>query len=153
MKKIIVVILILLFSLSVFISYDKHFKYYLGKEYKNEITLLLENEIPKSMKEVDGLFKKIENEKDVYDKQLMIEMGCDEIVFDLFMKIKMVTQKYVNIEKSLEPNDDVGQLIITLKPYLSKNKIDTTNLDKFLINTDKESLRIKKLFGEFCYLN
>ena len=112
MKKIIVVILILLFSLSVFISYDKHFKYYLGKEYKNEITLLLENEIPKSMKEVDGLFKKIENEKDSLDKKNLADLGINTILFDFYSELIEVTQKYTDIKKDLPNTDFDVDLII-----------------------------------------
>jgi len=152
-KNILFTALILLLLIGAFFAYSKHFKYYLGNKYKKEITLLLENEIPKSTKEIDGLFEEIEKEKNVYDKQTMIEMGCDEIVFNLFIKIKNIIQKYKNIEKSLEANGDVGQLILTVKPYLEKNKIDTTNLDKFLTTTDKERLRIEKAFSNFNYLN
>ena len=62
-KTIVFVILTLLLLVGAFFAYDKHFKYYLGKEYKNEINLLLEKEIPKSIKEMDGLLEEIENEK------------------------------------------------------------------------------------------
>ena len=62
-KTIVFVILTLLLLVGAFFAYDKHFKYYLCKEYKNEINLLLEKEIPKSIKEMDGLLEEIENEK------------------------------------------------------------------------------------------
>ena len=132
MKKIIVVILILLFSLSVFISYDKHFKYYLGKEYKNEITLLLENEIPKSMKEVDGLFKKIENEKDSLDKKNLADLGINTILFDFYSELIEVTQKYTDIKKDLPNTDFDVDLIMVLYPYLKANNVDIKKLKSFL---------------------
>ena len=132
MKKIIVVILILLFSLGVFISYDKHFKYYLGKEYKNEITLLLENEIPKSMKEVDGLFKKIENEKDSLDKKNLADLGINTILFDFYSELIEVTQKYTDIKKDLPNTDFDVDLIMVLYPYLKANNVDIKKLKSFL---------------------
>ncbi len=132
MKKIIVVILILLFSLGVFVSYDKHFKYYLGKEYKNEITLLLENEIPKSMKEVDGLFKKIENEKDSLDKKNLADLGINTILFDFYSELIEVTQKYTDIKKDLPNTDFDVDLIMVLYPYLKANNVDIKKLKSFL---------------------
>lgn len=132
MKKIIVVILILLFSLGVFVSYDKHFKYYLGKEYKNEITLLLENEIPKSMKEVDGLFKKIENEKDSLDKKNLADLGINTILFYFYSELIEVTQKYTDIKKDLPNTDFDVDLIMVLYPYLKANNVDIKKLKSFL---------------------
>ena len=78
MKKLSIIVLIIsiiLFSLSVFFAYDKHFKYILPKEYKKEIELLLEQEISKATQEIDGLYKEIENEKDTLSKKILIETG------------------------------------------------------------------------------
>jgi len=152
MKKVLILSLILILVVA-FFSYDKHFKYLLPKEYKNEINILLEKEIPKSIKEIDELFEKIDNEKDPFDKQGLIEMGTDEIVFYLFIKIKAIIQKYRNIEKLLVANGDVGQLILTIMPYLKKNKIDTEKLEFFLLHTDEERLRIEKAFKDFTYFD
>ena len=87
MKKISIIVLIIsviLFLLGVFFACNKHFKYILPKEYKKEIEILLEQEIPKATQEIDGLYEKIENEKDPFDKVGLIEMGVDIIFFDFF---------------------------------------------------------------------
>jgi len=148
MKKAISLILIILFILGAFFAYDKHFKYILPDECKKEIVTLLEQEIPKSTQEIDGLCEKIENEKDPFDKVGLIEMGSDEIVFCLFNKIKKIIQKQTNIEKFLDANDDVGQFILTVMPYLKKNKINTNELNKFLQYTDEVRLRIERDFSD-----
>ena len=153
MKKIIVFFVLILFIFTMFLAYDKHFKYVLPKEYKKEIEVLLEREIPKSKAKIDGLYFEIENEKDPFDKEGLIEMGSDEIVFYLFVEIKAIIQKYIDIEKSLDANDDVGQFIMVIMPYLKKNKINTKELDEFLNHADKVRLRIEKDFANFSYFD
>ena len=101
-------------------------------EYKNEITLLLENEIPKSMKEVDGLFKKIENEKDSLDKKNLADLGINTILFDFYSELIEVTQKYTDIKKDLPNTDFDVDLIMVLYPYLKANNVDIKKLKSFL---------------------
>ncbi|MBR5303243.1 MAG: hypothetical protein IKU37_00260 [Candidatus Gastranaerophilales bacterium] len=148
MKKISIIVLIIsiiLFSLGVFFAYDKHFKYILPKEYKKEIELLLEQETPKATQEIDGLYKEIENEKDPYDKEILIETGINTILFNLYNKLIFVTQKYKNLDSEIPLTDFDVDLAITIFPYLKKNQVDYTILKQFLKYTDKKQLEFKQI--------
>ena len=148
MKKLSIIVLIIsiiLFSLSVFFAYDKHFKYILPKEYKKEIELLLEQEISKATQEIDGLYKEIENEKDTLSKKILIETGINTILFNLYNKLIFATKKYKNLDKEIPVTDFDVDLAIVIFPYLKKNQINYAILKQFLNYTDKKQLEFKQI--------
>jgi len=145
MKKAISLILIILFILGAFFAYDKHFKYILPDECKKEIATLLEQEIPKSTQEIDGLCEKIENEKDLSSKEI-IESSIDTIKFNLYFKLIDVIQKCKNIEKEIPATDFETDLAIAIFPYLKKNKVGLASIREFLNYADKKQLEIKRKY-------
>ena len=145
-KTIVFVILTLLLLVGAFFAYDKHFKYYLGKEYKNEINLLLEKEIPKSIKEMDGLLEEIENEKDPLEKQTIIDLGMNTILFNFYSKLIDITQKYIDIKKDIPPTGFNVELIIVLYPYLKVNNVNIEKIKSFLDYSEIKETEINKKY-------
>lgn len=154
MKKAISLILIILFALGVFFAYDKHFKYILPDECKKEIATLLEQEIPKSTQEIDGLCEKIENEKDPFDKVGLIEMGSDIVFYDFYWKLVDAIEKYIGKDKivgKLPANDNVWEVHEVLMPYFKKNKINTSKLFPFVEYGLKKQQEIEKRYAGYSY--
>lgn len=157
MKKFIVLFLaIILFLLGSYFAYDKHFRYLLPKEYKNEINALLEKEIPKVTQELDELPGRIEREKDPFDKEGLIEMGVDIVFFDFYWKIVHVTEKYVGkgkIINNLPPNDNVWEIHEVLIPYFKNNKINTSKIFALIKYGAEKQKIIEKKFANFSYFH
>lgn len=132
-----------------FFSCTEHFKYYLGKEYKDEITLLLEKETSKNKIQIDNLFKEIKNEKDPYKKQANIEYGIENIFFDFYWKLIDTTEKYTGknkIKNNLAAGDNVWEMHKVLIPYFKNNKINTSTLLSFINYGLEKQKIIEKTF-------
>ena len=149
MKKFIVLFLaIVLFLLGSYFAYDKHFRYLLPKEYKNEINALLEKEIPKVTQELDELPGRIEIEKDPFDKEILIDMGVNIILFDFYSKIIHITNEYKDIENEIPPTDFNVDLAIAIHPYLKKNKINLAAIKALLLYSNEKELQINKKYRQ-----
>ena len=147
MKKIIIfIILISLLAICIFFAYNKHFKYYLGKEYKNEINLLLEKEIPKSIKKIDKLLIEIENEKEPLKKETLIDSGMNTILFDFYSELIEITQKYTNIKKDIPSTGFNIELILVLYPYLKANNTNIEKIKSFLDYSDIKETEINSKY-------
>ena len=157
MKKSLIItsiISIVLFVITLFVAYDKHFRYILPKEYKKEIEILLEQEIPKATQEIDGLYEKIENEKDPFDKVGLIEMGVDIVFFDFYWRLVDTTEKYTKkgkIREILPPGDNVWEIHEALIPYFKNNKINTSNMFPFIEYGVAKQKEIEKHYAGYGY--
>lgn len=132
-----------------FFSYTKHFKYCLGKKYKNEITLLLEEEISKNKIQIDNLFEEIKNEKDPYKKQASIEYGIEGIFFNFYQNLIDTTEKYAGknkIKNNIPAGDNVWEIHKVLIPYFENNKINTSALSSFINYGLKKQKIIEQTF-------
>ena len=157
MKKLTIIFLItliVLFSISVFFAYDKHFKYILPKEYKKEIEIILEQEISITTQKIDKLYKEIENEKDPLDKKLLIEYGVDGVFFDFYWKLVNATEKHTQknkITNKLPANDNVWEIHEALIPYFKNNKINTSKISTLIEYKIKKQKEIEKKYANFNY--
>jgi len=156
MKKYLLILFIIIISIFFTIKYIEHSKYYLGKEYRNEINALLETEILKTMHELDGLLEEIEKEKDPYDKIGLIEMGVDIVFFNFYWKLVDTTEKYIGKDKiinRLPHNDNVWEIHWALIPYFKNNRINTSKIFALIEYGDKKQKEIEKKYANFSYIN
>ena len=151
-KLIILVILIVLITLS-FLFFKKDDKYKLPAQYKVEIQKVIDEEVPKTKKEIDEIVEevKIDVEKyknnpsslsdiDIINLDLTAELYIYSPLFKLYIKLINITDKYSK-EKSDLHTDYIDALIEYIQPYIEKNKIN----DKKLIDLSIYSNEQQKL--------
>ena len=145
-KKILILILsIITLAILAFFAYDKHFKYCLGKNYRQEVIEFIEKEIPIYIKKIDNVENEIKNEKDPWVRAVMIDNSVDGVLFDFYMDLINITEKYSgkdSVRNAIPPTDFSELLREALIPYLDKNKTNASekinSLVKYAISKEKE---------------
>ena len=150
MKKV-VVVLLFIFLLSLGLALAKNQKqnseYYLGEEYKKEITKIINEEYPKAIKEIDHVFVEFEEEENPYEKSHILDDGIRYVLTGFYIKLYDTTEKYTKLKELA--TDYHGDLQEELDPYLKNNNIKKINaLNKY---ADKKQLEIEKRRDEIVY--
>lgn len=149
MKKILIVILIILFCLPSLAQYIP-VPIEQSKQYKNEIEQIIKTQIPISKKNINDVFKKVELEKDEFEKVLIIEYGMDGALFDFYWDMIDTTEKYIgkdNIRKNLNEGDYSGELFEALIPYLKDNKINASKIHSLIKYAQKRQRELEKKYN------
>ena len=142
MKKILIAVLFIFFCLPVLAEY-KPIPKELSTRYKKEIEQLIKTQVPIAKKNIDNVFREVEEEKDEYEKVLKIEYSMDGVLFDLYKFLINTTEKYVGKDKVYisEDGDTFSILFEALIPYLKDNKINASkiySLIKYGLRKQKE---------------
>lgn len=143
MKKILIAVLFIFFCLPVLAEY-KPIPKELSVQYKKEIEQLIKTQVPIAKKNIDNVFREVEEEKDEYEKVLKIEYSIEGIFYDLYWNIIDTTEKYIgknHIRNTLNEDDNPWGLHEALIPYLKDNKINASkiySLIKYGLRKQKE---------------
>ena len=148
-KKILFTLFILFsFSLQSFAEY-KPIPQDLKSAYKKEIEFTIKKEAPKSKKLIDDITKKINSEKNPYNKQTLIDYGITSILFDFYMQLTNVTNKYVEIKQDIPATDWYIELREFINPYLKDNNINIKTINSLLIYAERKQLKIEKQYSNY----
>ena len=148
MKKILIAVLFIFFCLPVLAEY-KPIPKELSVQYKKEIEQLIKTQVPIAKKNIDNVFREVEEEKDEYIKINIVEYGIESEIFYFYMKLIDVTEKYTKIKEFLPGGDSYGDLIEALNPYFNDNRIKASKIKSFLNYSNKKQ---KKLEEKYSYL-
>ena len=148
MKKILIAVLFIFFCLPVLAEY-KPIPKELSAQYKKEIEQLIKTQVPIAKKNIDNVFREVEEEKDEYIKINIVEYGIESEIFYFYMKLIDVTEKYTKIKEFLPGGDSYGDLIEALNPYFNDNRIKASKIKSFLNYSNKKQ---KKLEEKYSYL-
>ena len=120
-----------------------------SKQYKKEIEQLIKTQVPIAKKNIDNVFREVEEEKDEYMKINIIEYGIESEILYFYMKLIDATEKYTKIKEFLPGGDSYGDLIEALNPYLNDNRIKASKIKSFLHYSNKKQ---KILEEKYSYL-
>ena len=149
LKKIILLLFILFyFSLSSFAEY-KPIPQNLKSKYKTEIESTIKTEIPKSKKAIKNVESEIKKEKNPYNRQTIIDYGITSILFDFYMQLIDVTNKYVEIKQDKPSTDWYIELKESITPYLMDNNINTRRIDSLLNYANKKQKELNKKYPNY----
>ena len=146
MKKLLIVFLFMFICLPVFAEY-KPIPKELSALYKKEIEQIIKTHVPIAKKNIDNVFKEVEEEKDEYMKINIIEYGIESEIFYLYMKLIDTTEKYTKIKEFLPGGDSYTDLIEALNPYLNDNKIKASEIKSFLNYSNKKQKKLEKKYN------
>ena len=107
-------------------------------QYKKEIEQLIDAQVPLSKKNIDKIFQDVENEKNPYVKQIIIEYGMDTVVLEFYISLIDTTDKYFNIKKDIPPTDWYGTLQKIIDPYLKENNVNASKINSLLKYANKK---------------
>ena len=146
MHKILIILFLFLFcSLSVYANYipiDEND----SQQYRNEINMVINSQIPNSKKCIDNVFEDIEKEKNQHIKLALVEQGINSILLEFYIKLIDITDKYTNIKKDIPNTDWYGDIKIIIDPYLNDNNINTTELNSFLRYASEKQKKLEKKY-------
>ena len=150
MKKILILLLFIFFSLPAFAQYIP-VPQEQSRQYKKEIEQVIKTQIPIAKKNIDNVFKEVEEEKDEYEKVLKIEYSIDGVLFDLYWNMIDITEeKYIgknNIRKNLNEGDYSGELFEALIPYLKDNRINASKIYSLIKYAQKRQKELEKKYN------
>ena len=143
-KKIILLLFILFnFSISSFAEY-KPIPQNLKLKYKKEIEYTIKSEVPKSKQAIKNIELEIKKEKNPYNRQTIIDYGITSILFDFYMQLVNLTNKYVEIKEDIPATDWYIELKESITPYIIDNNIDTKRIDSLLNYANKKQKELNK---------
>lgn len=162
MKKFIVVLLMLFFSLPVFAEY-KPIPKELSKQYKADMEKIIDKGYPKAIKNIDyfvnraakyhkrimknGYFSN--DQMDIINLTLLYENCLPAAELDLYADLMKVTQeKYLGIEYKPIGTDWVSPYETYLKPYFKDNNVNTKKLYDIIKYELQQGERVKKYLDE-----
>jgi len=119
----------------------------LNKQYIKEINKAINSQIIVSKKNINNIFREVKNEKNPYIRQVAIEQGINEILFEFYVQLIDITDSYVKIKHLIPITDyheDLGNFIIS---YLKNNNIDTSKINSFLNYSYKKETLLKQKYG------
>ena len=148
-KKIFFTLFILFnFSLLSFAEY-KPIPQDLKSAYKKEMEFTIKKEVPKSKKLINNIKREINSEKNPYNKQTIIDYGIASILFDFYMQLADVTNKYVEIKQDIPATDWYIELKEFINPYLKDNNINVRTINSLLIYAKRKQLNIEKQYSNY----
>ena len=155
MKKLLNILLIVI---SIFLTSQVFAQYYLipankTEEYRSEINREIEKQYPKIIKQIDNVENEIINEKDPFEKERILDMGIDGILFDFYIILINITEKYIGKGKILDDlaTDFSGALYGELFPYLMDNKTNISKINYLIDYSNKKQKKLQKKYSEAIY--
>jgi len=121
----------------------------LRSKYKAEIEYTIKSEVPKSKQAIKNIELEIKKEKNPYSRQTIIDYGITCILFDFYMQLVNITNKYIEIKKDIPPTDWYIELKESISPYLIKNNIDTRHIDSLLNYAIKKQKELNKKYSNY----
>ena len=118
------------------------------KEYKEEITQIINFQIPLAKKEIDNIFNEVENEKNEYIKIHTIEYGIESIIFNFYMKLINKTEKYINTTIDIQASDWYGDLIQSLNLFFREHSIQLDDFYWYLIDITEKYIGKNHIVNE-----
>ena len=150
MRNVISIFLFIFLCLPSFAEY-KPIPKELSTQYKKEIEQVIKTQVPIAKKNIDNVFKEVEEEKDEYEKVLKIEYSIDGVLFDLYWNmIDIAEEKYIgknNIRKNLNEGDYSGELFEALIPYLKDNRINASKIYSLIKYAQKRQKELEKKYN------
>jgi len=148
-KKILFTLFVLFnFSLLSFAEY-KPVPQDLKSAYKKEMEFTIKKEVPKSKKLINNIKREINSEKNPYNRQTIIDYGITSILFDFYMQLADVTNKYVELKQDLPSTDWYMELKEVITPYLIDNNINTRRIDSLLDYAHKKQIKLNKKYSNY----
>lgn len=148
-KKLLLLLFFLFnFSLISFAEY-KPIPQDLKSKYKKEIEKVIKSEIPKSKQAIKNIESEIKNEKEPYNRQTIIDYGITSILFNFYMQLIDVTNKYVEIKEDIPPTDWYIELKESITPYFIDNSINIKHIDSFLNYANKKQKELNKKYPNY----
>ena len=117
-----------------------------SKQYKNEIEKTVKYQIPIAKKSINSIFKEVKTEENSYIKTVTIEQGVNSVIFDFYLALIDVTDKYINIKQDIQPTDWYGDLKVTILPYLNDNHVDISKINSFLDYAQKKQIELENKY-------
>ena len=164
MKKVILIILAIIFITPAFAEY-KPIPPDLSKKYKAEIEQKINNEYGSTQQKINSIYNEATKDyKKVFkNKETYMDFASSNYdihifipIFDLLSDLIDITNKYVDIKNEIPATDFSGTLYDFLQPYFDDNKIDTHKIDKLSKNARKKQKRIEYYYDnthKFIYPN
>ena len=148
-KKIILLLFILFnFSISSFAEY-KPIPQNLKLKYKKEVEYTIKLEVPKSKQAIKDIELENKKEKNQYNRQTIIDYGITTILFDFYMQLVNITNKYKEIKEDIQPTDWYIELKESITPYIIDNNIDTKRIDSLLEYEKKKQKELNKKYPNY----
>ena len=148
-KKIFFTLFILFnFSLLSFAEY-KPIPQDLKSAYKKEMEFTIKKEVPKSKKLINNIKREINSEKNPYNRETIINYGISSILFDFYMQLADVTNKYIEIKQDIPATDWYIELKEFINPYLKDNNINVKTINSLLIYAKRKQLNIEKQYANY----
>lgn len=162
MKKFIITLFLLFFTLPAFADY-KPIPANLSKQYKQEMESIIDKGYPKAIQNVNNNVKKAttyyqrimkygyysNNRMDVINLGFLYEICLPAAELDLYADLMKVTQeKYLGIKYEPIGTDWVGPYETYLKPYFIDNNVNTKKLDDILEYESQQGKIIENYFNE-----
>ena len=148
-KKIILLLFILFnFSISSFAEY-KPIPQNLKLKYKKEVEYTIKLEVPKSKQAIKDIELENKKEKNPYNRQTIIDYGITTILFDFYMQLVNITNKYIEIKEDIQPTDWYIELKESITPYIIDNNIDTKRIDSLLDYANKKQKELNKKYPNY----
>lgn len=117
-----------------------------SKQYKNEIEKTVKYQIPIAKKSINSIFKEVKTEENSYIKTVTIEQGVNSVIFDFYLALIDVTNKYINIKQDIQPTDWYGDLEVIITPYLNDNHVDISKINSFLDYAKKKQIELENKY-------
>ena len=117
-----------------------------SKQYKNEIEKTVKYQIPIAKKSINSIFKEVKTEENSYIKTVTIEQGVNSVIFDFYLALIDVTDKYINIKQDIQPTDWYGDLEVIITPYLNDNHVDISKINSFLDYAQKKQIELENKY-------
>ncbi len=146
MRKFLITALMLVLSvLNVFAQYEPILHKY-SKTYKNEINRVIKKQVPVAKKEIKYIFEEIDLEENSSIRECLIEKGTDDVLFQFYMKLVDVTDKYANVRtRQFMPYiDGYKTLKEIIDPYLEDNDANISKVNSLLKFAEKKQRELDK---------
>ena len=144
MKPLLIILILILFiALPAFSEYKPINKEY-SLQYKNEIEKIIKKQVPASKEAINGIFLEIEKEQNQYVKLVIIEQGINSILFDFYIELINITDKYTDIKKDIPATDWYGDLKNIIYPYLIDNNINVEDINALLKYANKKQIEFER---------
>lgn len=130
-KNLYLILLLIFFSVPVYAEYKPIPQNY-SKQYCQEINKTIQSQVPYYEEEINNVISEIASEQNVYMRSYLIEDGINSILFDFYMKLIDITDKYADIKSNLPATDGYGVLQEVITPYLQDNNIKSNKINDFI---------------------
>jgi hypothetical protein len=148
MKKIILLIFSFFISTCYIFASDNLIKSENQKQYRQEINNCIKKQVPISKKEINKVIVNIQQEENIYIKNSLIDIGIESVLFNFYMQLIDITEKYVEIKKDIPSTDYYMVLKNTLSPYLNENNINTSKINSLLKYAEKKQKKLRKIYSD-----